>query len=57
MKLRLNLRDQDLSLGVLQSTVSRSFRKWIDILYIQLLAGQPVKKCLRQYAIWFQKKI
>ena len=35
MKLRLNLRDQDLSFrfGVCQSTVSRIFRKWIDILY------------------------
>ena len=38
MKLRLNLRDQDLGFrfNVCQSTVSRLFRKWIDILYIRL---------------------
>jgi hypothetical protein len=38
MKLRLNLCDQDLAFrfGVHQSTVSRCFRKWIDILHIRL---------------------
>ena len=38
VKLRLNLCDQDLAyrFGVSQSTVSRNFRKWIDIMYIRL---------------------
>ena len=38
IKLRLNLRDQDLGFrfNVCQSTVSRVFHKWIDILYIRL---------------------
>lgn len=38
MKLRLNLRDQDLGFrfSVSQSTVSRLFHKWIDIMYIRL---------------------
>ena len=35
MKLRLNLTDQYLAycFGVNQSTISRNFRKWIDIMY------------------------
>ena len=38
MKLRTNIRDQVLAyrFGVSQSTVSRYFRKWIDIMYIRL---------------------
>ena len=38
MKLRLNLADQDWAyrFGVHQSTVSRNFRKWIDVLYGRL---------------------
>ena len=38
MKMCLNLHDQDLAyrFGVSQSTVSRCFRKWIDIMYIRL---------------------
>ena len=38
MKLQLNPADQDLAyrFGVHQSTVSRNFRKWIDILYDRL---------------------
>ena len=39
MKMRLNLRDQDLAyrFSASQPTVSRCFRKWIDILYIRLM--------------------
>ena len=35
MKLRLNLCDQDLGhrFGVSQSTVSKTFKKWINVLY------------------------
>ena len=38
LKLRLNLCDQDLAchFGVSQPTVSRNFRKWIDIMYTRL---------------------
>ena len=38
MKIRLNLRDQDLGFrfSVSQFTVSRIFLKWIDILYVHL---------------------
>ena len=38
IKLRLNLVDQDIAyrFGVHQSTVSRNFRKWIDIMYTRL---------------------
>lgn len=38
MKLRLNLTDQDLAycFGVNQSTISRNFRKWIDIMDTRL---------------------
>ena len=38
MKLRLSLYDQDLAFrfGVHQSTVSRIFRRWIEIMYIRL---------------------
>ena len=36
MKLRLNLGDQDIAyrFGVNQSTISRCFNKWIDVMYI-----------------------
>ena len=36
MKLRLNLGDQDIAFrfDVNQSTVSRCFSKWIDVMYI-----------------------
>ena len=38
MKLRLSLFDQDLAyrFGVHQSTISRNFRRWIDVMYICL---------------------
>ncbi len=38
LKLRLNLCDQDIAyrFGVSQSTVSKNFRKWIDVCYIRL---------------------
>ena len=38
VKLRLNLANQDIAFrfGVHQSTVSRSIRKWFDVLYIRL---------------------
>ena len=38
MKLRLSLFDQDLSyrFGIHQSTVSRNFRRWIDMMFIRL---------------------
>ena len=38
MKLRLNLGDQDIAyrFGVNQSTISRCFNKWIDVMYIRL---------------------
>lgn len=38
MKLRLNVADQDLGyrFGIHQSTVSRNFRKWIDVLHDRL---------------------
>lgn len=38
MKLRLNLTDQDLGyrFGVSQSTVSKNWKKWIDIMYFRL---------------------
>ena len=38
MKLRLNLGDQDIAFrfGVNQSTVSRCFSKWVDVMYIRL---------------------
>ena len=38
MKLRLNLTNQDIAyrFGVHQSSVSRNFRKWIDVMYIRL---------------------
>ena len=38
MKLRLNVGDQDIAFrfGVNQSTVSRCFSKWIDVMYIRL---------------------
>ena len=38
MKLRLNLGDQDIAFrfDVNQSTVSRCFSKWIDVMYIRL---------------------
>ena len=38
MKLRLNLGDQDLGyrFGVNQSTISRYFKKWINVMYVQL---------------------
>jgi len=41
MKLRLNLSNQDLAyrFGISQSTVSKYFRKWINVMYIRL---QPV---------------
>ena len=37
-KLRLNLHNQDIAycFGVYQSSVSRMFRKWIDIMYVRL---------------------
>ena len=38
MKLRLNVGDQDLAFryGVSQSTISRYFSKWIDVMYVHL---------------------
>ena len=38
MKLRLSLFEQDLAFrfGVHQSTISRIFRRWIDIMYVKL---------------------
>ncbi len=41
MKLRLNLGNQDLAyrFGISQSTVSKYFQKWINVMYIRL---QPV---------------
>ena len=38
MKLRLNLGDQDLGyrFGVNQSTISRYFKKWINVMYVRL---------------------
>ena len=38
IKLRLNLCDQDLAyrFGVSQSTISKTFRKWINLMYIRL---------------------
>ena len=38
MKLRLNLGDQDLAyrFGINQSTVSRQFKKWIDLMHVRL---------------------
>lgn len=38
MKLRLNLTNQDIAyrFGIHQSSVSRNFRKWIDVMYIRL---------------------
>ena len=38
MKLRLNLEDQDLDyrFGVNQSTISRYFKKWINVMYVRL---------------------
>ena len=38
MKLRLNLPNQDIAyrFGIHQSSVSRNFRKWIDVMYIRL---------------------
>ena len=43
MKLRLNLFDKDLAyrFGISQPSVSRYFRKWIDIMFLQL---QPLVK-------------
>ena len=43
MKLRLNLFDKDLAyrFGVSQSSVSRYFAKWIDIMFVRL---QPLVK-------------
>ena len=38
LKLRLSLFDQDIAyrFGVHQSTISRNFRRWIDIMFIRL---------------------
>ena len=38
MKLRLNLFDQDLAyrFGVHQSTISRNFKRWLDVMYVRL---------------------
>ena len=52
LKLRLNLFDQDLAyrFGVSQSTVSRNFRKWVDVCYVRLkpLIKWPEKKELME---------
>ena len=39
MKLRLNVSDQDIAddFGISQSTISKNFRKWINIMYIPFI--------------------
>jgi hypothetical protein len=61
VKLKLNPGDQDLAFrfGVNQSTVSRYFKKWIDVIYIRLC---PLVKCpdrgelLQTMPMEFQKR-
>ena len=52
LKLRLNLSDQDIAyrFGIHQSTVSRNFRKWIDVMYCRLkpLILWPEREILMQ---------
>ena len=60
MKLRLNLPNQDIAyrFGVHQSSVSRNFRKWIDVMYIRLKPLIKWPECedlLKTMPIGFQK--
>jgi len=64
MKLRLNLGDQDLSyrFGVCQSTISRYFSRWMDVLYIKLSClvrwperGELMKTMPTEFRKHFQK--
>ena len=64
MKLRLNLGDQDLSyrFGVCQSTMSRYFSRWMDVLYAKLsyLIQWPerdelIKTMSTEFRKYFQK--
>ncbi|XP_065889366.1 uncharacterized protein [Dysidea avara] len=64
MKLRLNLGDQDLSyrFGVCQSTISRYFSRWMDVLYTKLSyliqwpeRGELIKTMPTEFRKHFQK--
>jgi len=64
MKLRLNLGDQDLSYryGVCQSTISRYFSKWMDVLHTKLSCliqwperGELIKTMPTEFRKHFQK--
>ena len=57
MKLRLNVGDQDLAFryGVSQSTLSRNFSKWIDVMYIRYQVARK-RETFEDVADGFQEK-
>ena len=58
MRLRLDLGIRDLGyrFGVHESTVSRYFKKWLDVLAVKLADGQTEMSCRKQ-CLWISERI
>ena len=58
MKLRLNVSDQDIAyrLGISQSTVSKNFRKWINIMYVYLIVWPGREEVLKTMPEGFKRE-
>ena len=58
MKLRLNVSDQDIAyrFGISQSTVSKNFRKWINIMYVYLIVWPGREEVLKTMPEGFKRE-